>query len=453
MAALRRCQEIPYAEVVKIGNRPKNGMDLNHTPSSTVEPHLQAERSTPERVLDTAAALFWEKGFAATTTREIAAAVGIQQASLYYHVASKESLLYQLCVSSMEQLLADVQSAVDPHREPIERLRALIRAHLTALLKHQVRHVTMLTELRALSKRHHAEVLALRKRYANLVRSIIEEGQAAARIRTDIPAKYLYLALLNVLNRAVIWFRTDQLLTADQLADEFAPIYLNGAMAEPGHASITLPNLDQHKKRTPKPSRAAKAGRRTTSQRLLDAAASLFASKGYGATSTREIATALGIQKASLYYHIGSKEELLYGICKSSLEQIRADVETALATVTDPLDRIVALICAHVESLLRDQEKHSVAVAEMHLLSPQRLAQVQALRDSYENLVRSVLEQAYSAGVLRRDIPVKYLSLSLLGLMNRLEVWYQRGGPLSPHEFGQLLGVIFLTGAAARPHA
>jgi hypothetical protein len=44
---------------------------------------------------------------------------------------------------------------------------------------------------------------------------------------------------------------------------------------------------------------------------------------------------------------------------------------------------------------------------------------------------------------------VKYLCLSLLGLMNRVEVWYRRGGPLSPHEFGQLLGVIFLTGAVA----
>jgi len=452
MATLRPCQEILWPEVVKIGNRPNNGMDLNRPPSPTVEPHIQAERSTPERVLDTAAALFWEKGFAATTTREIAAAVGIQQASLYYHVASKESLLYQLCVSSMEQLLADVQSAVDRHEEPLDRLRALIRAHLTTLLKHQVRHVTMLTELRALSKRHHAEVLARRKRYANLVRAIIEEGQAAAKIRTDIPAKYLYLALLNVLNRAVIWFRTDQPLSADQLAGEFAPIYLNGALAEPDHGSIALPELDNRKKRT-KPSRAAKAVRRTTSQRLLDAAASLFASKGYGATSTREIATALGIQKASLYYHIGSKEELLYGICKSSLEQIRSDVETALAAAADPLDRIVALICAHVESLLRDQEKHSVAVAEMHLLSPERLARVQALRDDYENLVRSVLDEAYSAGVLRRDIQVKYLCLSLLGLMNRLEVWYKRGGPLSPHEFGQLVGVIFLTGAAARPHA
>lgn len=427
-------------------------MDVNRTPSSTVDTPIPTDRSTPERVLDTAATLFWEKGYATTTTREIAAAVGIQQASLYYHVPSKEALLYQLCVSSLEQLLADVKAAVEAHRDPLERLHALIRAHLTKLVQHQMRHVTMLTELRALSKRHHAEVLAMRKQYAHLVRSVIQEGQSAGKLRKDVPAKYLYLALLNVLNWAVIWFRREQALTADHLADLFSPIYLHGAAVDSRGLGIDLPNLDNHRRpASTRGRKSAKAGRTSTSHRLLDAAASLFATKGYGATSTREIAAALGIQKASLYYHIGSKEELLYSICKASLEQIRSDVEGALAEVRDPLDRVQTLICAHVESMLRDQEKHSVAVAEMHLLSRDRLAQVRALRDSYENRVRSVLQEGQGAGLLRTDIPVKYLCLSLLGLMNRLEVWYRPNGPLSPHEFGQLLGVIFLNGAGTRP--
>ena len=413
----------------------------------------ETAKATRQAIIDSARRLFTEKGYAATSTREIAGAVGIQQASLYYHVASKEELLYQLCVSSMEQLLADVQSAVDRSSDPLDRLCALIRAHLTTLLKHQVRHVTMLTELRALSRRHHAEVLALRKKYANLVRAVIQEAQAAGKIRKDIPSKYLYLALLNVLNWAVVWFRRDQALTADQLADLFSPIYLNGALTDSAQVMVRLPNLDTNRKKgRAKTGRSARAGT-ATSQRLLDAAAALFARKGYGATSTREIAAALGIQKASLYYHIGSKEELLYAICKSSLEQIRGDVEAALHDVREPLERIGVLICAHVESMLRDQKRHSVAVAEMHLLSQDRLAQVRALRDAYENLVRSVLQDARKAGLLRGDIPMKYLCLCLLGLMNRLEIWYRGSGTLSPYEFGELLGAIFLTGAAARPPA
>ena len=425
-------------------------MNLDRSSPLAVGPQAPAEVSTPERVLDAAAALFWKKGYAATTTREIAAAVGIQQASLYYHVPSKEGLLYQLCKSSMEQLLADVQSAVSCGSDPLDRLRALIHAHLATLLKHQVRHVTMLTQLRSLSKRHHAEVIALREQYASLVRSVIEEAQRGAAIRTDIPSKYLLFGLLNVLNRAVIWFRKDQGLTANELADLFAPIFLQGAMAGSASHAMRLPDLDHGRRKShAKTGKAALRG--PTSQRLLDAAAALFAKKGYGATSTREIAAALGIQKASLYYHIGNKEELLHGICTSALERIRSDVEAALANVRDPLERIAALICAHVESMLRDQEKHSVTMAEMHLLSPEQLAQVLVLRDSYEALVRSVLEEGQRAGLIRQDIQVKYLRLYLLGLINRVVIWYRRGGPLSPRELGELMAVIFLTGAAARP--
>ena len=184
---------------------------------------------------------------------------------------------------------------------------------------------------------------------------------------------------------------------------------------------------------------------------MLKTAAALFSKKGYTATSTREIASVLRIQKASLYYHIESKEDLLYTICKSSLEQIRHDVETAVENVHDPLERTRTLIRAHVESMLRDQDKHSAALSEMRVLSAARFADVIALRDAYEELVRAILQQAQQAGALRTDIPVKYLCLHLLGLMNRVEVWYRPNGALSPGQLGEVLAVVFLTGAAAAP--
>ena len=405
---------------------------------------------TLERLLDTAAALFWEKGYAATTTREIAAAVGVQQASLYYHVASKEDLLHQICVSSLEQLLIDVESAVNEAGNPLDRIRILIRAHLRTLLKYQKRNVTMITELRALSPRHRAEVVALRQRYAKLVRSVLADAQAAGMVRADIRAKYLCLALLNVLNRAVLWFRREKALSPDQLADLFIPIYLNGAAASSARVSLTLPDLKRRRRKPASRPRGSRgASQNSTLERLLDAAAALFSRKGYAATSTREIAALLGIQKASLYYHIESKEDLLYAICKSSLEQIRSDVETALDNVRDPLERTRTLVSAHVESLLRDQAKHSTALAEMHALSEERLAQVMSLRDGYEDLVRSVLRDAQRAAALRDDIDVKYLCLCLLGMINRVEAWFRPSGTLSPDQLGQLLAVIFLTGAAA----
>ena len=85
----------------------------------------------------------------------------------------------------------------------------------------------------------------------------------------------------------------------------------------------------------------------------------------------------------------------------------------------------------------------------MHALSGARLKEVIALRDAYEELVRTVLQDARKAGVLRDDIAVKYLCLILLGLLNRVEMWYRRDGALSPDQLARVFEAIFLTGAAA----
>jgi len=419
---------------------------------------LKATRETTERLFDTAADLFWHKGYAATTTREIATAVGIQQASLYHHMASKEDLVYKISLSSLEQFLADVPLAVGAVACPLDRIRVLIRAHLATLLRDQRRNVTLLTELRALSMPHRKQALALRDKYERFVRSTIENAQTAGLIRSDVPAKYLGLALMSVLNHAALWFRKDHTLQEEQLAGIFTKVFLQGAATMAARRSLTLPDLlpdpnAQARKpavRVRKKPKEAQNGHNPALARALDAAVGLFSRKGYTATSTREVAALLGIQKASLYYHIESKEDLLYLICRSSLEQIRHDVESAIQEVKDPRERLRTLISSHIESLLRDEERHSTTFTEMHALSEDRLAQVLALRHQHENLVRSVLQEAQSAGVLRDDVDAKYLCLALLGMMNRVTVWYRSGGPLSPSQVGQLFGVIFLTGVAGR---
>ena len=403
----------------------------------------QSDAPTVDRLLDTAASLIWEKGYAATTTREIAAALHIQQASLYYHMQSKEDLLHQIFESSLKQFLADVPAAVHA-AAPGDRIHTLIRMHVLTLLKYQKRNMTMLTELRSLSPRHRDEVVALRGQYAAFVRSTIEDAQAAGGVRADIPAAYLSLALFNMLNWLARWYREERDPPPDQVAELFYQLYLRGAVASRDHSSLAVPDLDLPSKLS-RPRRHVKSENLTV-ERLLDAAVALFSRKGYAAASTREVASLLGMQKASLYYHIQSKEDLLYFICKSSLERIRADVETAIQDVPDPLERTRVLIVAHVESMLRDADEHSTTLTEMYALSKDRLAQIVALREGYVDLVRSVLHEAQQAGALREDIDVRTLSLGLLGLMNRVLVWYRRRGPLSPGQLGELLAVIFLTG-------
>lgn len=415
---------------------------MSHSPSST------ADRATTDRLFDTAADLFWRRGYGATTTREIASALGIQQASLYHHIASKEDLLYRICISSLEPFLEEVPATVARMDCPIERIKILIHAHLTTLLRYQQRNVTQLTESRSLSTRHRTEVLAMRDKYEHFSRSTLENAQTAGGIRRDVPSKYLSLALMSILNHAALWFRKGRGLSEEDLAEIFTKVYLNGAATPAVRSLLTLTDLKTEDKKPAARSRKSLAAADNPAlARAIDAAVGLFSRKGYSATSTREVANLLGIQKATLYYHVESKEDLLFLICQSSLTQIRNDVETAMRDLPTPLERLQAMIYTHIESLLRDAAEHSTTFTEMHALSPGRFEQIMKLRDNYESLVRAVLKEAQNAGVVRKDIEAKYLSLALLGIMNRVMVWYRRGGPLSPNQIGRLLGAIFLGGA------
>jgi TetR/AcrR family transcriptional regulator, cholesterol catabolism regulator len=186
----------------------------------------------------------------------------------------------------------------------------------------------------------------------------------------------------------------------------------------------------------------------STSERLLHAAAKLFREKGYSSTSTRELAGVLGIQKASLYHHIEKKEDLLYRLCLDALNRMHREVERATSGCYDPIDRLQALICAHLACALADQDEHATMVFELRKLSGERKATVIGLRDGYETLVRETIEDGQEKGAIRRDIPAKYLSLGLLNLLNRSIFWFRTGGPLTPEELSDMLASIFLNGAA-----
>jgi AcrR family transcriptional regulator len=188
-----------------------------------------SEDTTAARLLEVAARQFQEKGYAATTTRELAALLGVQHASLYYHIEKKEDLLYAVCVDSLTRIRREVEAAVTAQAEPVARLRALIETHLVVGLTDEHKHATMLLELRALSPARRAEVVRLRDEYERLVRDVLAEAQASGAVRRDVPVKHLGLALLSLLNWTIVWYRSEGELTPGELAGLFVKLYMQGA--------------------------------------------------------------------------------------------------------------------------------------------------------------------------------------------------------------------------------
>jgi AcrR family transcriptional regulator len=176
-------------------------------------------------------------------------------------------------------------------------------------------------------------------------------------------------------------------------------------------------------------------------------AASSFRERGYSATTTRELATAVGLQKASLYHYISDKADLLYDICEASLARIYSAGETALADHCDPIDGIERLIAAHVGTMLRDRDMHATMFIELRSLTGDRRDEIVRLRDRYEALVCEAIANGQAVGTLRQDFTPRALNLALLNLPNWTIFWYDPSGPLSPDRLARDFAEIFLSGA------
>jgi TetR/AcrR family transcriptional regulator, cholesterol catabolism regulator len=189
--------------------------------------------STRIQLLRAAAMLFRRNGYEATTIRMLARQLGIQSASLYYHIGKKEDLLYELSVEALREIDAAVGEAVRGAGTAIERLEALIHAHVETALAYQDAHAVMLLELRSLSPDRMQEVIGLRTRYERLVERVVAEAQAADALRGDTAPRLLVLALLNLLNWTIFWYRSDGALSRGELADVLTTLYVDGAGARP----------------------------------------------------------------------------------------------------------------------------------------------------------------------------------------------------------------------------
>jgi AcrR family transcriptional regulator len=202
---------------------------LNDIPTPAVR--ASAPNGTRARLLDAAATLFSSKGYASTTTRELATLVGIQNASMYHHVRGKDELLRDLCFESLTRIDASGREAIESGVDPIDSLRRAIIAHVTTTLADREKHATMLTELRSLGPEVRAEVIRLRDAYEDMIAGVIEGAQKDGSMRTDIAARHLTLALLNLLNWTIFWFRPDGELSIDDLGEMLASLFLDGGRA------------------------------------------------------------------------------------------------------------------------------------------------------------------------------------------------------------------------------
>jgi AcrR family transcriptional regulator len=162
--------------------------------------------------------------------QEIAAAVNLQKASLYYHVSSKQEILFELLNRGLLILTEEVDQVISASNPPEEKLRLAIRAYLTALTENQDVTSVLLLEYRSLEPIYLTRHIEERDRFERIWRNLIIEGIQNQTFSCGDPA-LATRALLGVMNWTVTWFRSDGPLSAGEIADQITDLYLLGLTA------------------------------------------------------------------------------------------------------------------------------------------------------------------------------------------------------------------------------
>lgn len=186
-----------------------------------------AKISRKDQIENIATALFKERGFAATSMRDLASEVGIEAASIYSHVKSKEELLQSICFKMAHEFFEELQRIESQEISFSQKLRQFITIHVHIITRNVAASVVFQNEWRHLSEPYLTHFLELREQYEDRIRHIITEGTVIGEF-TSTDAKFITRTLLSSLNWIPQWYKLDGELTPANIAENIADLFLYG---------------------------------------------------------------------------------------------------------------------------------------------------------------------------------------------------------------------------------
>ncbi|MFZ0135666.1 MAG: TetR/AcrR family transcriptional regulator [Candidatus Sulfotelmatobacter sp.] len=195
-----------------------------------------------QEILRTAARLFQQRGYDATSMSDVAAALKLSKGGLYHHFQSKDEILYEIMNHAMEITEERVLNPVRGIADPEERLRALIRLHIEVVLSPRDREITvMLHENHPLPPALRKRINIRKKGYIHFLESLMTEVQDKAQEKVQNRAQYhargkvspraAAFALLGMINWIYQWYKPEGELQAQNLIPQFTDLIFGGIFA------------------------------------------------------------------------------------------------------------------------------------------------------------------------------------------------------------------------------
>jgi len=166
-----------------------------------------------------------------------------------------------------------------------------------------------------------------------------------------------------------------------------------------------------------------------TRQDILEAAAQVFRQKGFHGASMQDIAKAVSLQKASLYHHVSSKQEILLALLDRALELLLERISPISIREIPADEKLQEMIRAYLQILTENTDLSAVLLFEHRSLERKQHARHVPNRDKFEALWRGVLAEGVAAKRFKCEDPA-LTARAVLGIMNWTLTWYSPNGPL-----------------------
>jgi AcrR family transcriptional regulator len=184
---------------------------------------------------------------------------------------------------------------------------------------------------------------------------------------------------------------------------------------------------------------------------VVDAAAHVFAQRGYHATSVAALLEATGLTVGGLYHYIATKDDLLVLICDELIDPLLARSRAILAAADPPADQLRELLHVWLEHIETHLDHMRVFQQERHAIEAEpQWQEIRAKRNEFERILEAILARAQDRGVMR--IPDRRLALlALLGMVNYTPQWFRPEGRLDAGQIADGYCDLMLEAFAANP--
>ncbi|WOH47710.1 TetR/AcrR family transcriptional regulator [Bradyrhizobium sp. sBnM-33] len=183
--------------------------------------------TTMEAIRKAGLRLIFEHGYAAMSLRQLAAEVGIQSGSLYNHISTKQELLFVLVRDHINELLRQLDRALQGKQGPADKLRAFVAFHVSYHMTRKREVFIANSELRSLEPKNYQEIVALRGAYERRLAEILTEGVTEGEFEV-VDIQVATFAILSLLTGLTAWYRPGGRLTKEAIVAAHEKLVLSG---------------------------------------------------------------------------------------------------------------------------------------------------------------------------------------------------------------------------------